>query len=457
MSKLVIRSVGAPGAALLLTFFLCSPASAQVTAGSVAGIVKDQTGAVLPGVRATIRNVATGATYEADSNQQGAISFPVVAIGDYTFTAELSGFKTATGRFAVQLNARSNLAIVLEVGQTTETVQVVGAQAPVETTSAQLAETFTTREVLDLPLPSGNLNHLALLAPNTVDINTTGLSRGQLLSRVSSPVGGAVGSIGGNRARNNSFTVDGVDNNDPIGTGPQSAVIQDAVQEFTVLKNSFNAEFGQATGGQFNIVTRTGSNELRGTGFWYHQDRRLNATDVLTQKAIQAGRIREKPDYDFNRAGLTGGGPIVRNTLFFFGAYEYEKISAASTTTEYLFPTQEGFNLLSGLPPGVTRLGTPGRVSPFVLSFLRRWGLVAPQANVPASRFPLVLGTRIPVGSVSQNIPSFNTNHRYLANVDWNLGVNDRVQFRFNVGEGPNGVRPGVPKEELNARRAISN
>ena len=153
MSKLLIRSFGAPGAALLLTFFLYSPASAQVTAGSVAGIVKDQTSAVLPGVRVTIRNVATGATYEADSNQQGAITFPVVAIGDYTFTAELSGFKTATGQFAVQLNARSNLTMVLEVGQTTETVQVVGAQAPVETTSAQLAETFTTREVPDLPLP----------------------------------------------------------------------------------------------------------------------------------------------------------------------------------------------------------------------------------------------------------------------------------------------------------------
>lgn len=430
---------------------------AQGTAGSVIGVVKDATAAVLPGVVVTIRHVETASTYETVTNSQGTLSFPVVSVGAYTFTAQLTGFKTATGRFTVELNTRSSLAIVLEIGAATETVQVVGAQTAVETTTSQIAETFGSREVVDLPVPSGNVNSLALLAPNTVDINTTGLTQGQLLNRVSSPVGGSVGAIGGNRARNNSFTVDGVDNNDPIGTGPQSAVIQDAVREFTVLRNSFNAEFGQSTGGQFNIVTKTGTNELHGNAFWYHQDRGLNATDILTQRAIAAGTLNRRPRYDFNRAGATVGGPIVRDTLFFFGAFEYEKIAGASTSSAAMFPTAEGYNLLASLPPGVTRLGAPGRVSSFVLQHLRQWGLTAPQANVPATAFPLVLGVRIPVGSVSQNIPSFTKNQRYLGNLDWNLGVNDHLQLRLNYNEGPNGVRAGVPKPELNANREVSN
>lgn len=431
--------------------------NAQGTAGSVVGVVKDATAAVVPGVVVTIRHDETATTYETVTNAQGTLSFPVVSVGAYTFTAQLTGFKTAAGRFTVELNTRTNLAIVLEVGAATETVQVIGAQAPVETTTAQISETFGSREVVGLPVPSGSVNSLALLAPNTVDINTTGLTQGQLLNRVSSPVGGSVGSIGGNRARNNSFTVDGVDNNDPIGTGPQSAVIQDAVREFTVLRNSFNAEFGQSTGGQFNIVTKTGTNEVHGNAFWYHQDRGLNATDILTQRAIAAGTLARKPRYDFNRAGATLGGPMVRDTLFFFGAFEYEKVSAASTSSAAVFPTAEGYSLLASLPPGVTRTGASARISPFVLQHLRQWGLVAPQANLPAASFPLVLGVRVPVGSASQNIPSFATNRRYIGNLDWNLGVNDHLQIRFNYNEGPNGVRAGVPKPELNANREVSN
>ena len=325
MTTLVARAIATFILGPLLVCLLTPEASAQGTAGSVVGVVRDATDAVLPGVSVTIRHVDTATTYETVTNAQGALSFPVVSVGTYEFTAQLAGFKTATGRVTVELNSRSNLSIVLQIGEAAETVQVVGAQTAVETTSAQLADTFGAGEVVDLPIASGNVNALALLAPNTVDINTTGLSQGQLLNRVSSPVGGSIGSIGGNRARNNSFTVDGVDNNDPIGTGPQSAVIQDAVREFTVLRNAFSAEYGQSTGGQFNIVTKTGTNDVHGNTFWYHQNRALNAADILTQRAIAAGTLQGKPRYDFNRAGFTLGGPIARNRLFFFGAFEYRE------------------------------------------------------------------------------------------------------------------------------------
>ncbi|MGH9334136.1 MAG: carboxypeptidase regulatory-like domain-containing protein, partial [Vicinamibacteria bacterium] len=453
MSGTMVR---ARAISFLAGVLLAGTVSGQQTAGSVAGVARDPSLAVLPGVTIVIRNADTGVQQQTVTNEVGTFNLPVVPVGRYSFSVELAGFKTATGEFVVELNRRTNLNIVLELGAATETVQVVAA-APVETTDTQVGDTFETRLIIDLPTPSQDVNSLALLSPNVVDVNTTGLTRGQLLSQVSSPVGGAVGSVGGSRARNNSFNVDGVDNNDPIVTGPQGNVIQDAVAEFTILKSNFNAEFGQATGGQFNIVTKSGTNDYAGNVFWYHQDRHLNSTDFLTETAIESGRIDEKPPFDLNRFGGTFGGPLVSNELFFFGAYEYEKVNAAGTTTNFVFPTEEGFNLLGSLPPGTTRFGAPGAVSPFVLDFIRRWGLVAPQANLAAARFPLVLGVPIPVGAVSQNIPSFSRSDRFMGNLDWQAGANDRWQFRFFSDFGPDGITAGTPKEELNADRQVEN
>ena len=97
---------------------------------------------------------------------------------------------------------------------------------------------------------------------------------------------------------------------------------------------------------------------MHGNTFWYNQNRALNAADILTQRAIAAGyAATSKPRYDFNRAGFTLGGPIARNRLFFFGAFEYEKVAGASTSSAAVFPTAEGYDLLSSLPPGVTGLG----------------------------------------------------------------------------------------------------
>ena len=229
--------------------------------------MKDPSGAYVPDARVTITNSGTGASYSTASSGQGIFTFPVVQVGTYEFSVSSKGFKTTNGSFTVELNTTRALTIQLALGDTSETIQVTEVGASVEATSTQITDSFSRREILDLPAASVDVNQLALLTPNTVDINTTGLNRAQVVQKVSSPVGGAVASVGGNRARNNSFIVDGVDNNDPIETGPQSIVIQDAVQEFTLVKSNFNAEFGQFAGGQFNIITKTGTNSVHGSGF----------------------------------------------------------------------------------------------------------------------------------------------------------------------------------------------
>lgn len=441
---------------IALSMFVWTPCTAQLTGGSVVGTVKDPTGAVVPKVSVTIRNTQTGVQYTATSSPEGLFTFSTLPTGTYEFTASGQGFRTTTGSFAVELNTVRSVNVQLQLGDRSETVQVSGAAAPVETSNTQIAATFSQREVVDLPLATIGVNYLALLTPNTVDINTTGLNRAQVLQKVSTPVGGSVASVGGNRARNNSFIVDGVDNDDPIQTGPQGNVIQDAVQEFTVVKNNFDAEYGQFSGGQFSIVTKGGTNHIHGSGFWYSQNKRLNATDYGTQQLLSAGTITKKPRYDYNRFGGTIGGPIVRDKLFYFGAYEFENLGAASGTTTAIFPTDSGMSLLASLPPGTTQSGTPGRVSPFILGFLQKYGVPAPQA-LPQAAWPVVLGTAIPVGNVSRNFPTYATSHRFLVSTDWTATAKDELHFRFNFDHGPDQLLPGFPISGLDAAQKISN
>jgi hypothetical protein len=441
---------------IVLIVILALPAGAQLTAGSVVGSVRDTTGAFIPQAQIAITHTSTGATLTTVSSGQGIFTFPVVPVGSYEFKATASGFKNLTGTFDVELNATRTLNVTLQVGAASETINITEAGSLVETNSTQVAKSFSRREVLDVPMASVNVNNLALLTPNTVDITTTGLNRAQVLQKVSSPVGGSVASVGGSRARNNSFIVDGVDNNDPIQTGPQGTVIQDAVQEFSIVKNSFDAEFGQFSGGQFNIVTRTGTNVIHGNAFWYGQNRHLNASDLPTQNLIRQGVLTDKARYDYNRVGGTVGGPIKRDKLFYFGAYEFENLGSASSSTTAIFPTAQGLQILSTLPAGVTKGGTPGRVSPFIINFLKQYGATASQAAA-ASTWPTVLGTPIPVGPLGRSFPSFATSHRFLASTDWNAGSSDQFHFRFNFDRGPNQFVPGFPVTGLDANKSVTN
>jgi hypothetical protein len=432
---------------VLILLAAISPAYAQLTSGSVVGTVVDQSGAAMSGASVAVKNSDTGVQYNTKTNSTGVFTFPVLPVGNYSFTANATGFKSAVGNFAVQLNVASSVGIKLEIGSVEQSVEVTTAEAPVETISTQITDTFTTEQVLDTPIASVNVNNLALLTPTAVDINPTGRTRGQALQQVSTVAGGSTAAIGGSRARNNSFIIDGVDDNDPINTGPQALVIQDAVQQFSLVKNNFDAEYGQFSGGIFNVTTKTGTAAFHGEGFWYVQNRNFDATDNLTQAAIRSGGISGAPRYDYNRLGGTFGGPVLRrHKLFFFTSYEFENIRSGSTSSTFTFPTSQGYTTLSGLPG----------VSSYVLNFMQQFGAVAATAG-PAAKFPLVDGVAIPVGSVFSTNPTFATNHRGLANADWDEHPNDIVHLHYNYNRGPDGVTPGFPSSQLNANENISN
>ncbi len=173
--------------------------------------------------------------------------------------------------------------------------------------------------------------NLSLLNPGVTTAGGTGYGMGP--------------SVGGQRPTNNSFTIEGIDNNSLAVTGAIVTVPNDAVAEFSVLQNQFSPDFGHSSGGQFNQVVKSGTNEFHGTAYEYFQNRNLNAADNLN--FVEGNPLH--PRFDSNRFGGNFGGPIIRNKLFFFGDYEYSP-NGGVNSTYYSAPTAAGYAMLSAIP-----------------------------------------------------------------------------------------------------------
>lgn len=398
-----------------LIIFLVPSLFAQVTGGSVTGSILDANGAVVPNATVTVKNKNTGVTLRAQTTGSGSFTFPNVAPGDYTVSIEAGGFQPLEQEIKVTLNKESAVNAVLAVGGVgTNVVDVTAAgEGLIQTESSTLGTNFETAAVENLPT-FGNQNALALLAANVV-VQASGTA-------------GSGGVVGGVRPRYNIFTVDGVDNNDPSVTGPQTSVIQDAIGEFTLLQNNFSAEFGQGGGGQFVTITKSGTNEYHGAGFVYLQNQKLNATSSSEEQLLNAGTISEKPRFRDVRFGVTTGGPIIKNKLFFFAAVQDEIVSQDASSTSFLAPTGPGLAQISGLPGA----------SPFVVNLLQNNLTLADNQT----RTVNVLGTPIPFGDVSIVVPGGSDDIQFQTNVDWNPTDRDQFRFRFSF-DNFNAVEPG--------------
>jgi hypothetical protein len=394
----------------------------QTTGGTLRGTIKDRTGAIVPDAVVTAMNEATGAKFNTATSSAGLYSFPNLLVGSYSVSAEHAGFKKSVRKnVSISANYVTDADITLDVGEMTATVEVVGGSELVSMTTSQLGATLEEKAVHDIPnsVRGGSPLNLAVMLPNT----TT--QAGGVL--------GEGGSIGGNRPRNNNFTIDGVDNNDVSVTGALQPVIQDAVAEFNLISNQFSAEYGHSTAGQFNIITKSGTNEFHGSAFYYGQNRHLNAMDNLTKAAYKAGDISDKPRFDYTRLGGTFGGPIIKDKLFFFGAYEYRTRGEAATGVTVLSPTGEGMSMLNTLAANSA-----------VKSILQHF----PTSSV-ASDAITVSGQTIPVGNVQFFAPDYENEHDFQTNIDYNVGKHQlRGRFLYNRLREPN-QNPSLPLPEF--------
>lgn len=398
------------------------PVFAQLTSGNLTGTVYDPTGAIIPNATVTVKNNATAVENTTTSTSAGDYRFENLPVGAYTVTVNAPGFtKAEASNVMVQLNQTVTLNMTLQVGQSTTSVQVTESNVAIDTTTAQLQNTFESKQMTDLPVTatgSGVLN-LSLLPPGVATSGAVGVGSGP--------------SVGGQRPRNNNFTIEGIDNNSGSVTGPLVMVQNDAVAEFSFLQNQYSPDFGHSSGGQFNEVVKSGTNTFHGSLFDYFQNRNLNSADNLA--AVDGTPLH--PRYDNNRFGGTVGGPIKRNKLFFFVDYEYNPIGAAGSAGLIYAPTQAGYNTISAAQ-GInqTNLGILKQylgVAPTAVSAASVGGypLLSTKAAGPEYNQSVITGTPIQIGQISIATPSYSNNEFAVASIDYNISDTDALRGRF--------------------------
>jgi hypothetical protein len=386
---------------------------AQSTTGNISGTVVDKTNSLVPNAKIVATHVDTNKSFTTTTNASGEFRFFNLPVGSYTLKATASGFKeTVVNNFPVELNQTATAHMQMELGEVNVTVEVSSAAATIDTTSSQLGTTFDTK-LQDYPTvaagASGVLN-LSLLQPGVASSGGIGAGSGP--------------SIGGQRPRNNNFTIDGVDDNDKTVTGPSLVVPNDAVQEFTVLENVFSPEFGHSNGGQFNQVVKTGTNSFHGMAYEYLKNRNLNAIDANVARNFGPGETPKNPRFDNNRFGGQIGGPILKNKAFFFVNYEYNPVGQAFPPLgTVLTPTAAGYATLAAIPG----------VSSTNLGVMKQFVPAAPEGSCNPTACPqpvTVGGTPIDVGVLNINAPNFvNTKNLVIAG-DYDFNPKDRLSVR---------------------------
>jgi hypothetical protein len=305
---------------------------AQGTGGRIVGRVADPSGAVLANVKVTLANEATGVSHEAETNGSGDYGFPEVPVGVYTLTFDLQGFKTSVRKgVPVELNQVVTLNSTLQIGQTKEVVEVTSEAPLVDTTSTQLGAVMDNRQVQNLPLNERDTYQLLQLQPGVM--STVGATNSLVYG---SDQSGAV-SVNGGRGRSNNFSVNGGDANDLFANLPTVQPSPDSIQEFRVLTNDFDAEYGRNSGSVVNVVTKSGTNEWHGSVFEFFRNKVLNANDYCLTGA--QGLPCDKPQFNQNQFGGTFGGPIVKNHTFFFTSYEGRRIRQGILSPAVTVPT----------------------------------------------------------------------------------------------------------------------
>jgi hypothetical protein len=297
------------------------PAQQTITSATLGGIVTDGNGAALPGARVTATNVETNQSRTSAADAEGRYKFPSLPVGAYRLRAEQAGFAVLTRQLTLTLGQALDVPLVLRVGEVAESVAVNGADVPVvETARTQVAETVAPKEIDTLPLNGRNYLDLAALTPGVARSNPVANQR----FPETSAVAGTGLSVTGQRFMNNGFVVDGLSANDDAADLAGTFYSQEVIREFEVITAGGIAEFGRASGGVVNIVTRSGTNSFRGRFYGFLRNQRLDARNPLSPT---------KDPLTQAQYGASLGGPLRRDRTFFFSNFEQTRLDNATVVT----------------------------------------------------------------------------------------------------------------------------
>lgn len=443
--------------AISLLILATATAFAQVeTSTSISGLVRDSSGALVPGASVTIKNQATGAERTTKTNSAGFYVFPSVAPGTYDITVTMEGFKRAEVKNRVaQVTAPAQVDVILEVGQVTEAVTVSAAGAElISTTTAEVAGTIREELVANLPLMGRNFFDLATLAPGVSpqhlgnQVTFASFSMNAVLGTTAASQlfrsSGVIAS--GNRDSATNVSIDGV--NVQISVYGQAPPQQPPswIREVKVHVSNTNAEFGNGVAA-VNVITKGGSNEFHGELYHFFRNSALDANYFFNNL-----NARELPPYRQNQFGGAVGGPIVSNKLFFFGGYEGLRVRRSAFDFQTV-PTPELRNgdFSTYRPPaaGGTFGPTPVIYDPAAYNPANGLRVPFPGNRIPQNRFDPVTAkflqdwVALPntvidgIPRLAGTFPARVDHDQYTGRIDWERNANSRLYGRYSLADTP--------------------
>src|SRR6266567_2429841 len=284
---------------------------AEVTAG-ILGTVTDPSGATIPNATVIMRNPDTGLERRVQSNGSGSYEFLAVPVGEnYSVRVEAGGFRSAVvNGIKLEVNQKYRADFKLAVGAANQTIEGTGVTAQVDTSSTQLGDVIESNRISGLPLNGRSYIDLLGLQAGVVPVSSEAAISDRF---VSGNLSAGQVSVNGQRESANSFLVNGGDVEESVQNGASIIPTLDSIDEFRLLTNSFNAEYGRFSGGIVNVVTKSGTNEIHGSAFEFLRNEKLDARNYFDP---------ERGAFKRNQFGGTIGAPLVKNKLFFFGDYQ---------------------------------------------------------------------------------------------------------------------------------------
>ncbi len=390
-------------------------AEAQITRGGIVGTVRDSSGGLVSGATVSTTNTATNAARTAQTDMRGFFSIEAIEPGMYDVVVELTGFtRVNTQSVAVRTASDTSLDVVLQPGGVAAEVTVMAERTilPLNRVSPTIASTIGARGVTELPLANGrDINNLVLTVPNASSTTDQG-----------------VYTINGQRPRNNNYMVEGSDNNDVAATIATSQIVPEAVAEFQVQTSSYSAEFGRNTGGQINVITRSGGNRFSGDLWEYWTGSRFYSLHNLEK----ASGLTEPAKYNRHQAGGADGGPVLRDRLFFFGLYQADpQRTEARPSTTVRIPTQAGYQALQSVPLGAGQPASSRQAVLQKIAFLQ--DVYAQNSSFRNVSTTAVNGVPIETGQTNLDIIDPSTYHSALGRADYRLGSADNITVRYSL------------------------
>jgi len=420
MSTVRVRA----GVSFLAVLLVLSPRAlvAQTGAGSITGLIVDESGAAVPGVQVTATNQATNVAYVAITNGAGNYTISNIVLGTYVVKAELTGFRaTATAPLQVEARQVARVDLKMGVGALAETVSVVSVSPILQTETSTVGEVLSGSTVESLPLNGRNTAQLALLLPGTVTYNPRGFTNI-----------GAVNSnrpfVNGNREQTNNFTVDGLDVNETVDNRVSYQPSPDAIAEISVETNNYAADVGNVGGASISSVIKSGTNTFRGNAFEFYRNSDFDANTWENNRSSAKKQERKQHIY-----GGTLGGPIASNSLFFFADYQGSRHDAPGEALASVAPEAWRRGDLSSvaaqLRDPVTGLPFAGNQIPVERFSATARAILNDTANYP-------LPNRTVPGGIANNYVG-NTvlairAHQGDARLDWSQSANNKFFGRYS-------------------------